>query len=175
MSGIADARVLAAFTQGIQRAYMLGVEQRLTQAVNSASTGASSGRLNHEFVTYASTFSTTSSTEVDVTGMSLNITTTGGALLVLASAQIFRVTVGASGGSGEFGFVVNGGAAEWVWIHDVPAANTNPGSYGLAAIRAFDVAAGTHTVKGVARSQYSQTLSIQAGSDWPMFLMAVEL
>lgn len=174
MSGIADARVLAAFNQGIQRAYMLGVEQRLTQAVNNSSTSASSGRLNHEFVTYTSTFSTTSSTSVDVTGMSLSITTTGGSLLVLASAQMFYVTAGASGGSGEFGFVIDGGAAEWVWIHDV-VANTNRNVYGLAAIRAFDVAAGTHTVKGVARSQYNETLVVKAGSDWPMFLMAVEL
>lgn len=171
MSGLQDARVLSAFTQGIQRAYMLGVEQRLTSALNATGTLSSAGRLNHAFTTSASSFSTSSSTAVDVTGMSVTLSTTGGTLLVLASAQMFYCNASAAG-TGEFGFSVDGGATEWVWLHDVAAAENDV--YGLAAIRAFTVAAGSHTVKGRARSA-GGSLNIQAGSDWPLFMMAVEL
>lgn len=174
MSGLADARVLAAFAQGLARPYMLGVEQRLTEAGSQLGrvTGGAAGlaRLNHAYVRTTTGFSTTSSTAVDVTGLSLDFTTYGGTLLLIATGEWFYVDASA-GATGEFGFSIDGGADEWVWLHDT---STDTDTYGLAAIRAFSAAPGRHSIKGRAKVG-GGTLNVSAGSDWPLFMMAVEL
>jgi len=174
VSGIQDARVLSAFAQGIQRIYMMGVEQRLSTAFNGINrvTGSSSGlaRLNHSYIRKATSFSTTSSTAVDVTGLQLDFTTYGGSLLLIATCEMFYVNASA-GATGEFGFSIDGAADEWVWQHDTATDND---IYGLSAIRAFPVVSGRHTIKCRAKVG-GGTLNISAGSTWPIFFMAVEI
>lgn len=173
---LADARVLSAFAQGLARPYMLGVEQRLTDAGTSLErlTGGAAGwaRLNHAVVTTANTFSTTSSSAVDVTGLSLDFRSYGGRLLLLAWAQDFYCDT-TSGATAEVGFSVDGGAERWVWQHTVAGTAEND-TFGLAAITAVSAASGRHVIKVRARTN-AGTLNIRAGSDWPMLLMAVEL
>lgn len=173
MSGLRDSRVLAAFTAGIQRSYMISLEQRVSSALDlvSAETGGLVGRLNHTFTSSTSSFSTSSTTAVNVTGMSVTLTTTGGTLLVFAAGEMFYLNT-STGGSGEFGFSVDGGAVNWVWMHDVAGSDNDV--YGLAAIRAYTVSAGSHTVQAKAKVS-SGTLNISAGSDWPRFMMAIEI
>lgn len=176
MSGLQDGRVLQAFLQGVQRAYMLSVEQRLTGSneITSRLTGSSSGlaRLNHVSVTKTSDFSTTSSTAVDVTGLALDIETYGGDLLVIASAQVFYVSIGSGGATGEFGFSVDGGPDQWVWQHEV--ATTDNDGYGLSAVRLFSVSPGGHRIKGRAKTN-AGTLRLYAGTTYPSFMVAIEI
>lgn len=153
---------------------MMGVEQRLTSATDAASrlTGSSSGlaRINHSYIRKTSGFSTTSSTAVDVTGLSLTFRTYGGSLLLIATCEMFYINA-STGATGEFGFSVDGGPDEWVWLHDT---STDNDIYGLSAIRAYPVAAGTHIIKCRAKAG-GGTLNISAGSTWPIFFMAAEI
>lgn len=176
MSGLADSRVLSAFAQGLARPYMLGVEQRLTEAGSQLGrvTGGAAGlaRLNHTYVNKTGNFSTTSATAVDVTGLSLEFTTYGGNILLIASAETFYVDVASVGATGEFGFCIDDSSDVWVWQHEV--FTTAADTYGLAAIRAFSAAAGRHTIKARAKTN-AGTLRMYASASYPSFLMAVEL
>lgn len=173
---LADARVLSVFAQGLARPYMLGVEQRLTEAGTQLGrvTGGAAGlaRLNHTYTTKTNDFTTTSSSAVDVTGLSLEFTTYGGSILVIASAEVFYVNVASGGATGEFGFSLDGGSDVWVWQHEVGGADND--TYGLAAIRLFSAAAGRHAIKARARTN-AGTLRLYAAATYPSFLMAVEL
>lgn len=174
-SGIKDARVLAAFAQGVQRPYMLGVEQRLSEAGTSLErlTGGAAGwaRLNHASVSTTNDFTTTSSSAVDVTDLTLGITTYGGSLLLIAVAEMFYVDTTAAA-TGEFGFSVDGGSDVFVWQHDVVGSDND--TYGLAAIRLVSVPAGRHVIKGRAKTS-AGTLNLVAGTAYPIQMLAVEL
>ena len=176
MSGMQDSRVLSAFLQGIQRAYMISVEQRISSssaAISRLSGGSSGGsaRLNHKIASSTSSFSTTSSTAVDVTNLTFNFKTYGGDILLFGWAQDFYCNTTAQC-TAEVGFDV-AGTQQWSWQHAVAGTAEND-TFGLSALALFSRPAGTHTTKLIARTN-AGTLNIRAGSDWPMFLLAVEI
>lgn len=175
MSGLQDSRVLSVFAQGLARPYMLGVEQRLTEAGSQLGrvTGGAAGlaRLNHAYTTKTSDFSTSSTSAVDVPGLALEFTTYGGDLLLIATAEDFYVDTSVAA-TGEVGFGVDGGADVWVWQHSVVSAEND--TYGLCGIRLFRVAAGRHAIKLRAKTN-AGTVWIRANTSYPSFLMAVEL
>lgn len=174
-SGLQDARVLSAFLNGIARPYMLGVEQRLTEAGTQLGrvTGGAEGkaRLSHAYVETANTFSTTSSTAVEVTDLFLEFTTYGGRLLVAGWARDFYVST-TSAATGQVGFSVDG-IERWAWMHAVTGTAEND-TFGLAALAVFTVPAGRHAIKLIAKTNVG-TLKIRAGDTWPAWMMAVEL
>lgn len=167
MSGLQDARVLSAFREAGQRLYMLGVEQRLTN-LNTIASGTS--LLNHAYVSKTTSFTTTSNTAVDVTGLTINITTNGGRLLCLINGEDFYVSYSGSA-TGQAGIDVDG-TTQWVWQHGTTTNYSD--TYGLIGARLFEVAAGTHTVKVVGKTN-NGTLNFSAGSTYPLFLVAIEI
>jgi hypothetical protein len=77
VSGLEDTRVLSAFQQGIQRPYMIGVEQRLgniAEGIDTLSTRVDALELRYMVVDTTGSFTTTSTTYVD-TGISATIRT----------------------------------------------------------------------------------------------------
>ena len=168
-SGLRDARVLQAFTQGVQRIYMLGVEQRLTSLDSASSSDATA--LNYTYVEKTSGFSTTSSTAVDVTGLSVTITTTGRPVLVAAVSQAFYVSHTGQA-TGSFGLSFDG-TDTWCWDHETQG-NSYRTITGLGVVHLFTASAGTHTIKARAKTN-AGTLELDGGSTYPAQLIAVEL
>lgn len=168
MSGLRDARVLSAFTQGIQRSYMLGVEQRLS-ALGDAEPVSS--ELNYAYIEKTSNFNTTSSTAVDVTGLSVTIVTSGNPVLVMVSSQALYVSH-TTAATGSFGISFDG-TDTWCWDHETQG-NTSRTITGLGVIHLFEAAAGSHTIQGRAKTN-AGTIEIDGGATYPMQLIAVEL
>lgn len=162
-SGLRDARVLQAFMQGVQRAYMLGVEQRITGTssdVDDIVSGDTKVPVPYVYAESLNDFSTTSSTYVDVTDLSVNVVMTGRPILALACTSAFYVssTTAATGA-----MVLNfNGTDHQVWEHET-AGNTYRTIYGLAAMRILTAPAGTYTLKAMAKTN-AGTLRIDATS-----------
>lgn len=168
-SNLTDSRVLQSFLTGIARQYMISVEQRLT-GLERAPVASSDAFLNHAYVSKTTSFTTTSNTAVDVTGLSVTITTTGGNLLCLLNGQDFYVS-NSGGATGQAAIDVDG-TTKWVWLHGAVASYQD--TYGLVGIHLFQVAAGTHTVKAVGKTN-GGTLYFSASSTAPLFLAAIEI
>lgn len=174
MSGLQDARVLAAFTQGVQRPYMLGVEQRLTSlgSLEAALEDARQTGLG-TFQSGSGQFTTTSTTYVDT---SLAVTTTLKKqmnVLVLFSWDDFWIDGTVTEAFGYLGISVNGEAEKVV-------ASTYRGSsvyntYGAAASALYlSLVPGVYNFNLRAKTT-DGTLKLGAASGNKIMMAAIQL
>lgn len=108
-----------------------------------------------EVVGSGTDFSTTSTVNTDITGMSVNITTTGGNLLVVAFGEFN----GGGGYSASLAISVDGA--------DYDVGENTSGSHVsqyVCGFRVFTVAAGSHTVKLRCRTASGGTASFVGGT-----------
>jgi len=143
---------------------MISVEQRLTGL-------ASANAINLVSASRSSNFSTTSTTAVDVTGLSVTITTSGRPVMVIVSAQDFYVSATGSA-VGELGISFDG-VDTWIWQHETPG-NTYRNVSGIFSARVYNVFAGTYIIKARMKTN-AGTARIDASSTAPAQFLAYEL
>ena len=177
MSGLQDARVLSAFQQGIQRPYMIDVEQRLSDSasdIDALSTRADSLALMYATTNATGSFSTTSTTYVD-TGINATITTYDNRpVIVWFSVDDFWIS-SATVSTAYLAISVDGGT-------DYPVsmtykASTTSNTYGASGAAVFlNLGIETAVRQFKLRVKTSDgTVYVGAGSSNKMSLVAIQL
>lgn len=167
-----DQRVVGLFAGALQN-YMMNLERRVS-ALEDAPAVTADTPSNYAFVSDTAGLDTTSSTYVDVPGLTTEITTTGGALLiVMAGGRISNLDFQ------EFthlGVNVDGTDYTLCSFYQDITADTDDVSVPYGGVRVVaGLAAGTYTITGRLMSGAGGTARLSSTSDSVHNLFVMEL